>query len=140
VRLASIYAQAFANYAGTFFPEHQGPVFHHILISAGILFPMFLNLTSPAIVVIKIASLLVVVAFGVGSVDPSRLAPSEWEAPLSIVGGGMLIFVAYEGFELIANMAPNVENADKVLPRAYYGSVGFVIEALYLGFRPDAAA
>ena len=58
---------------------------------------------------------------------------------MAIVGGGMLIFVAYEGFELIANTAPNVENPEKVLPRAYYGSVGFVIEALYLGFSKPAA-
>ena len=135
----SLYAVAFANYTATFFPEHQGPLIHHGLISAGILFPMLLNLTSPAlvsktetaIVVIKIAILLVVVAFGVGSIDPARLAPTEWEAPLAIVGGGMLIFVAYEGFELIANTAPNVENPEKVLPRAYYGSVGFVI-VLYI--------
>ena len=39
----------------------------------------------------------------------------------------VLIFVAYEGFELIANTAPNVENRETVLPRAYYTSVGFVI-------------
>jgi len=131
----SLYAVAFANYTATFFPEHQGPVVHHVLISAGILVPMVLNLTSPklvsqtetAVVVIKIAILLVVVAFGIGSVDTSRLAPSVWESPLAIVGGGMLIFVAYEGFELIANTAPNVENAEKVLPWAYYVSVGFVI-------------
>ena len=43
----------------------------------------------------------------------------------------MLIFVAYEGFELIANTAPNVENREKVLPGAYYATVGFVI-ALYI--------
>jgi len=135
----SLYAVAFANYTATFFPNQQGPVFHHTLISVGILFPMVLNLASPAlvsktetaVVVIKIGILLVVVAFGVGSIDMSRLAPAEWESPIAIVGGGMLIFVAYEGFELIANTAPNVDNAEKVLPRAYYASVGFVI-VLYI--------
>jgi len=131
----SLYAVAFANYAATFFTPHQGALVHHALLSAGILVPMVLNLASPslvsrtetAVVVIKIGILLLVVAFGVGGIDTSRLAISQWESPTAIVGGGMLIFVAYEGFELIANTAPNVDNREKVLPRAYYTSVGFVI-------------
>jgi len=39
----------------------------------------------------------------------------------------MIIFLAYEGFELIANTAENVKNPRKTLPRAYYSAVGFVI-------------
>jgi hypothetical protein len=42
----------------------------------------------------------------------------------------MIIFVAYEGFELIANAAANVRDPGTTLPRAYYLSVGLVI-ALY---------
>src|SRR5690606_9396582 len=38
-----------------------------------------------------------------------------------------IIFVAYEGFELIANAAEDVKNPSKTLPRAYYISVIFVI-------------
>jgi amino acid transporter len=44
-----------------------------------------------------------------------------------LIAGGMIIFLAYEGFELIANTAQDVQNPDKVLPRAYYSGVGFVI-------------
>jgi len=36
------------------------------------------------------------------------------------------ILWAYEGFERIANTAPNVENRETTLPRAHYASVGFV--------------
>ena len=43
----------------------------------------------------------------------------------------MVIFVAYEGFELIANSAPDISNPTKNISRAYYGSVIFVI-LLYL--------
>ncbi len=43
----------------------------------------------------------------------------------------MIIFVAYEGFELIANTAHDVRDVAKTLPRAYYVAVGFVI-ALYV--------
>jgi len=39
----------------------------------------------------------------------------------------MIIFLAYEGFELIANTAQDVRDAPKTLPRAFYSSVGFVI-------------
>jgi amino acid transporter len=50
---------------------------------------------------------------------------------LQLAAGGMIIFLAYEGFELIANTARDVRNEARTLPRAYYIAVGFVI-ALYL--------
>jgi len=46
---------------------------------------------------------------------------------MQLIAGGMVIFLAYEGFELIANTAENVENPRNILPRAYYSAVGFVI-------------
>ena len=39
----------------------------------------------------------------------------------------MIIFLAYEGFELIANTAGNVKNPKRTLPLAYYSAVIFVI-------------
>jgi amino acid transporter len=39
----------------------------------------------------------------------------------------MMVFLAYEGFELIANSAGNVKNPRKTLPRALFSAVGFVI-------------
>ncbi|MEC8830962.1 MAG: APC family permease, partial [Bacteroidota bacterium] len=51
----------------------------------------------------------------------------NWEAPLQLLTGGMVIFVAYEGFELIANSAPDIENPEKNIPRAYYISIIFVV-------------
>ena len=35
--------------------------------------------------------------------------------------------MAYEGFELIANAAPDIENPEVNIPKAYYYSVIFVI-------------
>lgn len=134
----SLYAVAFSSYTATFFPG-QGPFLKHLLISGGILIPTMLNLTSASlisktetyVVAIKIAILALVVVFGFTSIDITRLEPSTWGAFLPIVGGGMIIFVAYEGFELIANTAPNVKNYKVTLPRAFYASVIFVI-ALYI--------
>jgi len=45
----------------------------------------------------------------------------------SIVVAGMVIFVAYEGFELIANAAEDIKNPTSNLPKAFYGSVSLVI-------------
>jgi amino acid transporter len=51
--------------------------------------------------------------------------------PLSLVAGGMVIFVAYEGFELIANAAEEVKRPGRTLPIAIYASVLLVL-ALYV--------
>lgn len=129
----SLYAVAFANYAATFFPD-AGPALHHVLIGAGILVPAVLNLASPRlvsmtemyVVAIKIGILMVVVFVGFGDITPSRLSPGTWEPILPVLGGAMIVFVAYEGFELIANAVPDIRDAAVTAPRAYYASVLFV--------------
>jgi amino acid transporter len=65
------------------------------------------------------------------SVNVQQLAPAAWSAPMQLVAGGMIIFLAYEGFELIANTAENVRNPRRTLPLAYFSAVGFVI-CLYI--------
>ncbi len=130
----SLYATAFAYYGENFF-THKGLLLHHILISASIILPAIINLISAAfvsksetaIVVVKVAILILVIIAGASYVEPSRLSPEKWGTPLSIVTAGMIIFVAYEGFELIANSAEDIKNPLKNLPRAFYISVIIVI-------------
>ena len=55
----------------------------------------------------------------------------------SVAAGGLIIFLAYEGFELIANTAADIKEREKNLPRAYYGSVVFVI-VLYVAIAAVA--
>ena len=83
------------------------------------------------IVGLKISILLLFVGLGLWGVQAERLAPATWSPGLSLVSGGMIIFVAYEGFELIANTARDVRKPRTTLPRAYYSAVVFVI-ALYV--------
>ncbi len=130
----ALYASAFGNYAGTFF--HEQPAWlTHTLISAAILIPAVINILNASIVSksetvivgIKLSLLVLVVIAGFGHIDTARIAPSNWESPISLAVGGMVIFVAYEGFELIANAAEDIKSPAKTLPRAFYLCVGIVI-------------
>ncbi|MBK0382429.1 APC family permease [Pedobacter sp. SD-b] len=60
-----------------------------------------------------------------------QLNPQNWESPVLILSGGMVIFVAYEGFELIANSVADLENREENTELAYFISVGFVV-VLYI--------
>ncbi len=130
----SLYATAFASYGETFF-EHKSLLLHHGLICFAIILPAIINLVSASfvgksetvIVVIKVTLLIVVIVVGASYVNPHRLSPQNFGTPLSIVIAGMIIFVAYEGFELIANSAEDVKNPEINLPRAFYSSVLIVI-------------
>ncbi|MGN8198730.1 APC family permease [Salinisphaera sp. RV14] len=135
----ALYATAFASYAGTFFGSGRGVLLEHALISLAIVLPTVINLVSAslvsrsetAVVALKIALLAIVIVFSASHVDASRLAPAHWGSMLSIVSAGMIIFVAYEGFELIANSAEDIRQPDRNLPRAFLIAVSSVV-ALYV--------
>jgi len=80
-----------------------------------------------AIVGLKLAILLLFIGLGLHGVDPQRIAPGAWAGSLQLITGGMVIFLAYEGFELIANAAADVREPRRTLPRAFFVSVSFVL-------------
>jgi len=135
VVMLSLYAYAFGSYGASLFPTSSETLWKHVLISGSIVGITGLNLLSARligeaedwIVLVKLAILVLFIAVGIWGVDSGRLASSAWPAPLNIVAGGMIIFLAYEGFELIANSAQDVRTPARTLPRAYYSAVGFVI-------------
>lgn len=139
----ALYAKAFASYGATFFAD--SPIagknwLVHLLASIAIVLPMLINLISSSfvsrseafIVAIKLILLLVIMAFGVDTVMGDRLSPHQWMPTYNIVIAGMVIFVAYEGFELISNAAEEIDKPARNLPRALYFSVLGVL-ALYVG-------
>jgi hypothetical protein len=79
------------------------------------------------VVAIKMGMLAVVIAAGAPALSLERLDPADWTTPVSVLAAGMLIFVAYEGFELIANASGDSKRPAKTLPRAFAISVGLVI-------------
>ena len=137
--MLSLYSYAFGSYGATFLPAAWQPIGKHVLISLSIVGIAGLNLLSAKvigraeswIVALKLIILLLFVGVGIWRIQPGQLAPSTWTAPLQLVAGGFIIFLAYEGFELIANTAQDTKNPRRTLPRAYYSAVLFVI-ALYI--------
>nr|WP_289846508.1 APC family permease [Tamlana agarivorans] len=138
--MMSLYASAFGSYAPNLFEiTSNGTINFHIYASAIIVLATAINYYSITVVgkiesyavIIKLVILLGFIFIGayglIGNPNISQLAMSRWETPIKLFAGGMVIFVAYEGFELIANAVPDIDNPEKNIPRAYYYSVLFVI-------------
>ena len=137
--MLSLYASAFGSYAPNLLSIINDKTDFHIYASAVILVALLINYYSVKIisniesyaVFIKLVILILFVAIGgygmIGNANLSQLNISQWENPFQLLTGGMVIFVAYEGFELIANAAPDIDNPKKNIPRAYYTAVIFVI-------------
>lgn len=137
----ALYASAFGNYAATLFPDgtNSNPLILRVLVAVGVIIPWLINLANASlvarsestIVAIKMLMLMVVIVAGIPTSSIEQVAPSTWPPAFSMLAAGMLIFVAYEGFELIANASDDVKNPKKTLPRAFALAVGLVI-ALYV--------
>lgn len=135
VVMLSLYSSAFGSYGATFFPQSDQIFWKHSLTSIVIVSFTLLNFlnakmvgkSEEGIVLFKIIILVVFVVIGFWSINFENLAPSTWNPPISLMAGGMIIFLAYEGFELIATTAGDVKNPKKILPKAFYTCVLFVI-------------
>jgi len=135
VIMLSLYAYAFGSYASALFLGKDVVWFHKVFASGVIVLFVFINLmgafltgkAEDIMVLIKVLILIIFVGFGIFSADFHRLSPEFWESSTKIITGGLIIFLAYEGFELIANTAKDIENPQKTLPKAFYSAVIFVI-------------
>jgi len=133
VVMISLYAYAFGSYGANFLALNQN-LARHVLASLAILIFTFVNAlgayisgkTEEMLVAFKLAILISVVGAGLFLISPDRLSMHNWAKPLSVIAGGMVIFLAYEGFELISNAGYDVENPS-ILPKAYFSSVILVI-------------
>lgn len=133
--MLGLYAVAFGSYGAALLGgDPDGPL-RKILASAVVLGFTALNLAGAHIVgraeaVLVYAKLAVLVVFcGVGLffIDGDRVAPTHYSSIGVIVYAGALIFLAYEGFELIANAAEDARDPRRNLPRAFAISIGVVI-------------
>jgi amino acid transporter len=133
--MLSLYAYAFGSYGASFFSGALQPIMKHLMITGIIILLTVLNASGSIlvgeaeewIVGFKLSILILFIAVGFWGVSTTNLDPGQWTPLPDLLAGGMIIFLAYEGFELIANSASDVKNAAKILPRAFYTSVIFVI-------------
>lgn len=135
VVMLSFYLQAFGSYGVSLFTTSTQPICQHLLISLAILGTTGLNLLTANyigksqiwIVSFKLGILMLFIIMGSSHIDISHLEPASVSSLQSIFAGAMVIFLSYEGFELIANTAEDLVNPKYTLPRVYYSVIGFVI-------------
>ncbi|OBX18407.1 MULTISPECIES: APC family permease [Bizionia] len=138
--MLSLYASAFGSYAPNLFEiTGDSSLDSHVYLSGIIIIATIINYYSIAVVsriesyavIIKLIILLGFIVVGLyglfGNPNVEQLSVSNWESPLLLLTGWMVIFVAYEGFELIANAAPDIINPEINIPKAYNYSVWFVV-------------
>ena len=140
VVLLAVYAYAFGSYGAGLFPEPQRGFWLHILVSAVIVGLVIVNVFGAKLVVrsenlFNAVKLLLLAAFVVAGLftpmEWSRLGPENFVTPLGLVAGAMLIFLNYEGFELIANASKDIADPKRSLPIAYIGGV-LIVMAIYV--------
>jgi hypothetical protein len=129
VVLLAIYAFAFGSYGANLLPSGA---WEHVLITGVIVVLSVVNLLGAHLVVrsenaFNLAKMLLLAVFVIAGLiaplDASRLGVSTYVPVWGIVSGAMIIFLNYEGFELIANAAPDIRNPKRSLPIAYMGGV-----------------
>jgi len=138
--MLALYASAFGSYAPNLLKLADSDIISfHFYASGVVVVATVINYYSVKVVgfiedysvAIKLAILMAFVLIGIYGLQFSsnlaQLSFENWESPFSLITGGLVIFVAYEGFELIANAVPVIKNPEKNVPKAYYFSVGFVI-------------
>lgn len=142
--MLSLYASAFGSYAVTLFSITGSlGVDRHICASAIIIVATVINYYGVKIVSvietwavgIKMLILVAFVAVGIfglaSSTHLSQLTVANWPPIWNLSIGGMVIFVAYEGMELIANVSPNIVNPKQNMMRAYMVST-IIVVVLYV--------
>jgi hypothetical protein len=136
VVVLALYAYAFGSYGASFFSSESHELWRHILLTSVVIILTVVNLISMGVVVeseniinaLKLVILFVFVVGGfIAGIRWERMDVSQWAPPLEIISGGMIIFVNYEGFELISNAAKNVVDRERIIPLAHYISVLLVV-------------
>lgn len=134
--LLAVYAYAFGAYGASFFPKADYDFWKHALLSGVVVVLAIVNWFGADLAIksenafnsIKMLLLAVFVVVGLSMpMDWSRMNTEHWVGPAQLVAGAMVIFLNYEGFELIANASKSLKDPRKSLPIAYMGGVLMVI-------------
>lgn len=135
----ALYAFTFGAYSSHLFGFAQSPLIQIILSSSGLLLFLGINLIGASTmgkaediaVYIKIALLAILATVGLYTINGSRLHPLFDQGGSSVILGGALIFVAFEGFQLITNAVNETRDPERNIPRGLYGSIA-ITSVIYI--------
>ncbi len=122
----ALYGTAFGDYGAALLrPSAPGSFTTKLLASLILVAFLGINLTGVKLsgrlelilVAIKVAILLLFVAVGFGGIEQSHLLPVFNTSAAAPFAAAALIFVAYEGFELIPNAIEEMNTPEKTLKR-----------------------
>jgi len=144
IAIMSVYAYALAAYTLSYIPEAMRPAASHAISSAALVLLGLVNFAGASLMErlegvfnvgkLAVLGLFIVGGFLVGDIAWARLEPAAWAPPNAIVSSGMLGFLAYEGFELIANASDDIADPKRTLPIGFLGSVVLAIVVYVLAF------
>ena len=150
VMVMALYAIAFANYGRHFVPEGVrdalAPGVIVVLALVNLVGPRLVERSEGVLNLVKLAILAVFIVAGLASpsLTLAPLGPAHWVGPGSVVAVGMLVFLSYEGFELIANASGRItasrpHAADRLLWQRATAIVLYVLMVVVtLGHLPAA--
>ncbi len=135
----ALYAFTFGAYGADLLGHSDDQVLRMALSAAVLLFFMFVNLrsaktsghTEDLVVYAKILILAVFAIAGLQTVDVHRMQPLFDKGVASVFMAGALIFVAYEGFQLINNAVQETREPEKNIPRGIFGSIA-ITSSIYI--------
>jgi amino acid transporter len=128
----ALYAFTFGVYGGAMFGQTAHlPAIQHLLESLILLVFLAVNLygvkaagnTEDVIVMVKVLILALFAVVGVFYVRADHVLPVFSRGQMGVVMGAGLVFVAYEGFELIPNAVNEMKNPNRDLPRGIIISI-----------------
>lgn len=119
---------SFGSYLNEYFLTAVGPTAAALLAAVLV---SWLNLGPAALVAkaetmivgLKVALLLLLVAWGLGKIEGAHFTPFSPEGGSGILEVSALLFTAYTGFNVVTNMASSVKNPSRTVPFAVIGSI-----------------
>ena len=131
----ALYAYTFGIYGSAMFGSGEDVAMHHLLESFVLLLFLGINLygvreTGNAellIVTAKVLILLLFAVIGLFYIKADHILPLFNQGGAGVLMGAALIFVAYEGFELIPNAVNEMEDPERNLTRAIIWSIAITI-------------
>lgn len=128
----SLYAYTFGVYGAAMFGQNaHGQAMHHLLESLVLLVFLGINLygikaagkSEDVIVMVKVLILSLFAVIGLFYIRANHILPVFNLGTTGVLTGAALIFVAYEGFELIPNAINEMENPHRDLGRGIFISI-----------------